>query len=254
MTEIKSRKNPIMAHFKKLGADGDYRRACCEFVCDGGKLLNEAIAAGAEIHAVITSGKCPDALPDAVPVYFVTPDIIRAISPLKNPQNVIFSCAIPAMPSTIIAAGTYIILDGVQDPGNVGTVIRTADAFKMDGVILTGGCCDLYNPKTVRATMGALFRQRVVLLEIGAIAALKAQGLALYGAALGGVCRDVRTVSLQNAAIAVGSEGGGLSQALLDLCDARVMIPMAPNSESLNAAVAAAILMWEANKHLFSIS
>jgi TrmH family RNA methyltransferase len=144
------------------------------------------------------------------------------------------------------ALSNAIVLENVQDPGNVGTVIRTANAFRIDAVILTGACADLYQPKTVRATMGAIFRQKVLRIEreyLGDF--LRDQGLPLYGAALSDQAQDLRGLPLQHVAVAIGSEGQGLSRELLALCDGELIIPMNPDSESLNAAVAASIVMWE---------
>lgn len=262
MEEIKSRKNPLIVHLKKLGAEADYRRERGEFLCDGAKLLREAKNSGADIKVVLTSEGLPEALPENVAVFSVSRDIIDAVSPLKNPQGVLFSCAIPsarglAWPSNKdaeapadgpSAASHIIVLEGVQDPGNVGTVIRTADAFGIDAVVLTGSSADPYNPKTVRATMGAIFRQRLIVAGLDGVAALKLNGYRLLGAALGEGSRDIREASLQNAAVAIGSEGHGLSDEMLALCDEKLIIPMSPASESLNAAVAAAVVMWEARK------
>ena len=139
-----------------------------------------------------------------------------------------------------------LILENVQDPGNVGTVIRTADAFRIGAVILTGQCADLYHPKTVRATMGAIFRQKVLFMDREFLKPfLEDMGLPLYGAALSPKARDLREVPVKNAAVAVGSEGRGLSRELLSLCDGELIIPMNPDSESLNAAAAAAVILWE---------
>jgi TrmH family RNA methyltransferase len=137
-----------------------------------------------------------------------------------------------------------IVLESVQDPGNVGTVVRTAAAFDIDAVVLTGGCADLYNPKTVRSTMGAIFRQYVLETD-DMTGFLKESGLQLYGAALSDRAEDIRNAGVKNAAVAIGSEGRGLSARLLSLCEKTVIIPMTENSESLNAAVAASVVMWE---------
>ncbi len=248
MDEIKSRKNPLIAHMKKLGADSDYRRASGEFLCDGDKLLTEALYNGADITAVLYSSREPDALPLSVPVYLVAHDIIETVSPLKSPQGIVFSCRIPDRRINPAADGFYIILEGIQDPGNVGTILRTADAFNVNGVILTGGCADPYNPKTIRATMGAIFRQSILDMELDGVRALKESGLKIYGAALSPESRDVRDVSFDNAAVAIGSEGRGLTPDLISLCDEKLIIPMSPKCESLNAAVAAAIIMWEVTR------
>lgn len=251
MNEITSRKNPLIIHMKKLGADSDYRHQCGEFLCDGNKLLMEAVQNGADITAVLFSGDAPDCLPGSTPAYVVPYDIIESVSPLKAPQEVLFSCRMQVTNGTLPVSGFHIILDGIQDPGNVGTVLRTAGAFNIDSVILTGGCADPYNPKTIRATMGAIFRQPIFEIEYDGIRALKGSGLKIYGAALSDESRDVRDVSFCNAAVAIGSEGRGLSQALLDLCDEKIIIPMAPACESLNAAVAASIIMWESARREF---
>ena len=144
------------------------------------------------------------------------------------------------------ACPSAIVLENVQDPGNVGTVIRTASAMGIGAVLLLGDCADLYNPKTVRSTMGGIFRQRVIETdEAGLMSFLSENGLRLYGAALSEKAVDVRGVDIKNLAVAVGSEGKGLTQRLLSLCDGQLIIPMEPDSESLNAAVAASIVMWE---------
>jgi TrmH family RNA methyltransferase len=249
MNEIISRKNPLVIHMKKLGADSGYRYDHGEFLCDGEKLLNEALTFGADITSVLYSGKEPEGLPENVPAYVVPYNILESVSPLKTPQDVIFSCRIPDCIVSPITGGFHIILEGIQDPGNVGTILRTAGAFNTGSVMLTGGCADPYNPKTIRATMGAIFRQPIIIMEFEGIRALKDAGLKIYGAALGADSRDVRDFSFQNAAVAIGSEGRGLSPELLGLCDEKIIIPMSPACESLNAAVAAAIIMWEAACH-----
>lgn len=141
----------------------------------------------------------------------------------------------------------YAVLEGVQDPGNVGTVLRTLDAFDGDGLILLPGCADVYSPKTLRASMGAVFRRPVwVCTALELRAALDRSGLPLYGAALRQDTQDARRVDFSRCAVAIGSEGRGLTQELLDMCDGTVRIPMSPRCESLNAAVAASVLLWEA--------
>ncbi len=229
---------------KKLGADRAYRHLCGEFICDGTKLLKEALDHGAEITAVLTSGELPAGLLSSTEVFEVPGELLDHVSPLKTSQDVVFSCRFPTGNSTSSGDG-IIILERIQDPGNVGTVIRTANAFGIGTVILTGGCADLFNPKTVRATMGAVFRQNVSETGIDGIKELKEKGLRILGAALGNGCRDLREVSLRDAAVAIGSEGSGLSADMLSLCDERIVIPMSPECESLNAAAAAAVIMWE---------
>ena len=132
----------------------------------------------------------------------------------------------------------------------MGTILRTADAFRADGVLLVNACADLYNPKTVRATMGAVFRCPVWTCGVPELRALlTASGLPLYGAALRTDTVDARSVEYGRCAIAIGSEGKGLSRELLAVCDRTVLIPMSDHCESLNAAIAASVLLWEAARN-----
>ena len=244
MERITSRKNPKLAHLKKLGASREYRYACGEFLCAGEKLLREAMQFGGGITAVLTaSGDAPEGLDPSVPVYGAGEELLDYASPLKSPPELLFSCRMRGR--TEGAIGSAVVLDGVQDPGNVGTVLRTANAMDVDAVLLLPGCADPYNPKTVRATMGAVFRQRFFETDLDGLRALKAGGLRLLGAALGEGCRPIGETDLRGAAVAIGSEGRGLSKEVISLCDGLVRIPMSPRCESLNAAVAAAIIMWE---------
>ena len=177
--------------------------------------------------------------------YCAPAELFDYASPMKNSPGPLFCAAIPRADGDR-KLHNAIVLENVQDPGNVGTVVRTANAFGIDAVILVGACADLYQPKTVRATMGAIFRQPVLTMEPEELFPfLQRQGLPLYGAALRDTARDVRGLDLRLKAVAVGSEGRGLSPELLAHCEETLIIPMQPDSESLNAAVAASVLMWE---------
>lgn len=246
MEQISSRKNKVIMHLRKLGAERAYRDACGEYLCDGEKLLREALASGAQLGTVLWTGAPTMELKDASAQYCVPAELLEYVSPLKNSKGPLFSVRKPERRQTAIRSA--ILLENVQDPGNVGTVIRTANAFGIEAVLLVGDCADAYNFKTVRAAMGALFRQELQVLTRETLPAyLKENGLRLYGAALTAQAQDIRNVDLDGAAVAIGSEGRGLSKELLDICDGQVIIPMLPHSESLNAAVAAAIAMWEMN-------
>ena len=119
-----------------------------------------------------------------------------------------------------------IVLESVQDPGNVGTVIRTANAFGVDAVLLVGECADLYGPRTVRATMGGIFRQRAFAVSRDELSGLLEKNcLKLFGAALSDSALDVCAAVFSHCAVCIGSEGGGLSQELLELCSGQVIIP-----------------------------
>ena len=246
METLSSRKNAYIRHVRELAADGAYRRAQGEYLCDGRKTLEEALRYGAEIRSVLWKERPVDTEGIADAAQYVAPaELFDYASPMKNSPGPLFCVAIPesAEPEKL---ERVLVLENVQDPGNVGTVVRTANAFNIDAVILVGACADLYQPKTVRASMGAIFRQRVLTMELDALCALlERRELPLYGAALDERARDIRSLDLHRAALAVGSEGRGLSTELLARCKEKVIIPMNPDSESLNAAVAASVLMWE---------
>ena len=248
MERITSRQNPLMAHIRKLAASRSYRERTGEFLGDGTKLLEEAVRWGLPLTAVVvTPGTAAPPLPEGVRLVEVPEELMRFISPMEAPQGALFLSRRPAggLPSRL-EGRRYLALEGVQDPGNVGTILRTADAFDADGVLLLEGCADLYNPKTIRASMGAAFRRPVwsgALEQL--LPLLRAAALPLYGAALRADTRDARQTDLSRGVILIGSEGRGLSAAALSACTATVRIPMAERCESLNAAVAAAVLLWE---------
>ncbi len=246
MEKISSRKNAYISHVRLLASDAHYRREQGCYLCDGIKTLKEAVHFGAEIVSVLWKGQEQSikGLEDCVQ-YVAAEELFDYASPMKNSPGPLFVVR-AAKANGAEPINRAIVLENLQDPGNVGTVIRTANALGVDAVILVGSCADLYNPKTVRATMGAIFRQRVVQTDMDGLAAIVRQnGLRLYGAALSDSAKDIRSMELERAAVAIGSEGQGLSAEFLRLCDGQLIIPMEPDSESFNAAVAAAIVMWE---------
>lgn len=249
MEIITSRQNPLCTHLRKLASSVSYRRKSGEFLCDSPKLLEEALLWQGALRTVVCTEHTPiPALPENVRQVTVPADVMKSISPAETPQGVLSVCGIPGgeLPARL-EEKRYVVLDGVQDPGNVGTILRTADAFHADGMILVNACADLYNPKTVRATMGAIFRCPVWSCSVEELQRLlAASDLPMYGAALRSDTADARNVDYTRCAIAIGSEGKGLSEAVLEICHRTVLIPMSEHCESLNAAIAAAVLLWEA--------
>lgn len=246
MEHITSRHNPLMGHIRKLVGSAAYRWETGEFLCDSPKLLQEALLWQAEITAVVTISPLPR-LPEHIRQVQVPEDVMASISPVKTPQGVLFTCRLPQAPLPRSLTGRrYVLLDGVQDPGNVGTILRTLDAFDADGLLLTGGCADPYGWKAVRSSMGAVFRRPIYSGTPEELAALLHRSdLPLYGAALREDTVDARQADYTRCVLAIGSEGRGLSREVLDLCDQTIRIPMPDRCESLNAAIAAAVLLWE---------
>ena len=248
MEQITSRANPLCVHFRKLASSRAYREEAGEFLCDSPKLLEEAVRWGADIRAVLcTRDTALPPLASGVRAIQVPESVMESVSPMETPQGVVFSCRrADCRPPEALEPGHYLVLDGVQDPGNVGTILRTADAFACAGVFLLPGCADVYSPKTLRAGMGVHFRRsmlRCTLEELTAL--LQGAGLPLYAAALGEGAADLRQLDLSRCAVAVGSEGRGVSPALLARSQGRLRIPMSPRCEPLNAAAAAAVILWE---------
>ena len=245
MERITSRKNPYIMRLRALGSDAAARAASGETALDGMKLLGEALASGAEVTGVLCAkgAEVPEGLESRT--YCAPPELVSYASPVKNSPGPVFSVRLPEIAAPA-SPGSALVLENIQDPGNVGTMIRTANALGIDAVILCGDCAGRSSPRCVRASMGAAFRQYVLecsVPELGGI--IEAMGLTLYGAALTDSARDVRDLRLERAAVAVGNEGHGLSPKLMSLCAGALIIPMRPGSESLNAAAAAAVLMWE---------
>ena len=247
METITSRANPLCAHFKKLASSRGYREEMGEFLCDSPKLLREALRWGADVKVVLFTGEePPEDIPPETRLVQVSESVMKAVSPMETPQGVVFSCALPgdALPETL-ETKRCLVMDAVQDPGNVGTILRTADAFDCD-VFLLPGCADLYSPKTVRAAMGVHFRRplrRCTLEELTAL--LDRSDVPLYATALQEDTVDVRSADLTRCAVVIGSEGRGVSAQVLDKCEKTLKIPMTERCESLNAAVAASVILWE---------
>ncbi|MBE6972497.1 MAG: RNA methyltransferase [Ruminococcaceae bacterium] len=248
MEQITSRKNPLISHIRKLISDRIYRRECGEYLGDGVKLLAEAVRWQAPLTCVVhTAGTQLPTIPEGVRVVQVPEDVMESVSPMKAPQGALFLCRMPQqeMPDKL-AGQRYLVLDGVQDPGNVGTIWRTADALGADGLILTGECADAWNHKTVRATMGACFRLPVYEVKRQDLPALlERSGLPLYATALREDTLDLRDANLSRCAVVIGSEGRGVSEEILSASEKTLKIPMRDRCESLNAAAAATVVLWE---------
>ena len=241
---ITSRKNPFLQQVKKLLASRKEREQSGLFVADGTKLLAEAVRWYAGLKTVILSDGVEADVPDHVRVVRVPGDVMASISPMATPQGALFVCELPEKKPFVPKAG-MLILDGIQDPGNLGTMLRTADALDIP-VVLLEGCADPYSHKVVRASMGAVFRNDVIRAEWEEVSkACKQADIPIGVTALSPRAVDIRTADMKKMAVVIGSEGQGLSEEMLSLCDGEVIIPMEPGSESLNAGVAAAILMWE---------
>ena len=245
MTErISSRKNPLLQQVKKLLTSKKERENAGLFVGDGTKLLEEAVKYYPGLDTVILSEGVEAEVPSHVRQVQVPPDVMASISPMETPQGALFLCRLPEKTEFRPKPG-MLLLDGIQDPGNIGTILRTADALEVP-VVLLEGCADPYSHKVVRSSMGAVFRTPVIQSTWEQVsAACKEAGIPVAVTALSDRAMDIRKADLSQMAVVIGSEGRGVRKEILDAADAELIIPMNPRCESLNAAIAAAIVMWE---------
>lgn len=246
MTELRitARKNPLLQQVRRLLSSRKEREAAGLFVADGTKLLKEAVRYWAGLDTVILSDGVEADVPEHVKLVRVPEDVMASISPMQTPQGALFLCRLPEKTAFTPKPG-MLLLDGIQDPGNLGTILRTADALNVP-VALLEGCADPYSHKVVRGSMGAVFRvQTVQTTWEKAQSACKEAGIPVGVTALSERAMDLRNADLAGMAVVIGSEGQGVRQEILDAADAELIIPMNPHCESLNAAVAATIVMWQ---------
>ena len=241
---ITSRKNPFLQQVKRLLSSKKEREAAGLFVSDGTKLLEEAVKWYDGLDTVILSDGIEAQVPAHVRTIRVPEDVMASISPMETPQGAMFLCRLPEKKAFVPQKG-MLILDGIQDPGNLGTILRTADALDVP-VVLLEGCADPYSHKVVRSSMGAVLRVQPMQASWQEVReACAAAGILIGVTALSDRAKDLRRSDLTAMAVVIGSEGRGVRREILEAADAELIIPMNPHCESLNAAVAATIVMWE---------
>jgi len=257
---LTSRKGNTVVAFAKL-KDTKEREKAGLFLAEGIKLTEEAMSCHnktTQVYALVVSETALDtvralrcaeqALALAIKIYLVTAEVLEKISTEQAPQGVIAVCHRTfGRIQAFIPEGRYLLLDTIQDPGNLGTILRSAAAFGISGVVLYG-CADPTSPKTVRASMGAVFRCPLLVTEslVDCMGMLKSQGHRILSAALSEDCLCAgKTELLATDCVVIGNEGHGISEEVLQNSDGILRIPMRSDTESLNASVAASLLMWE---------
>ena len=244
MERITARKNPLLQQVRKLLSSRKERERAGLFVADGTKLLAEAVKWWPGLDTVILSDGVEAEVPDHVRVVSVPKDVMESISPMQTPQGALFLCRLPEKKAFVPQRG-MLLLDGIQDPGNLGTILRTADALQVP-VALLEGCADPFSHKVVRASMGAVFRTPPMQTTWEQVKAACAQAeIPVAVTALSERAEDIRSAKLGSIAVVIGSEGQGVRKEILESSQASLIIPMNPDCESLNAAIAAAIVMWQ---------
>ncbi len=251
--KITSRENRIIKLCRKLRSGAKERREEGLFLAEGVRLCRETLEAGLGECTLLATPDAAEKYPwltDKARLTLITPELAGYISDTATPQGVFCLCPLPEEKKlSPDPRGRYLLLDNLQDPGNLGTIIRGAEAFGITGLILSRGCPDCFSPKVLRSTMGSIFRQPVYRCGDLAeeVVRMRNTGIQTYAATLNPGAVGVQALEncREGLAVVVGNEGNGVSPQVIDACGAAVYIPMSPAIESLNAAAAATVIMWE---------
>ncbi len=251
--EITGANHPIIKKIASL-KEKKYRQRYGEFLVEGAMSVLWALGSAYTVTTIIisTDFSVPEAIAkkmEAKTVYAVSPHLFAKMADTKTPQGILCTCTLPST-ETLPKDGLYLYCDRVRDPGNVGSIIRSADAMGFSGVLLSPESVDPFNPKLVRSTMGSLFHIDIYTdVDYDALLALKKQGFSFAVSALtDDSISSTEWMAEKNTIIAVGNEAQGVSNETLSLADTVIKIPMSGSAESLNVAAAAAILMYEAGR------
>ena len=245
MEELTSLKNTKVMLWRSL-KDKKAREEQQAFLAEGVRTVRDALSAGLSPLAVLLREDFrPDfSLPGNVPVYSLPDHVFRSVCDTKTPQGIAAVLPLRVKPAT---GRMLLALDGVQDPGNVGTIIRTADAAGFDGILLSRDCADLFSPKVLRATMGSVFHLGFSFPSslAEALLDLRSRGFSVLSSQLDGDPFFDRKDVASSFVLVIGNEGNGISLPVRETATHRLCLPMKGNAESLNAAVAAGIMMYD---------
>ena len=256
---VTSKDNQWVKEWRRLNDSAKYRRESGLFAIEGARLCGDALRSGVSLRVVLYTASAlavygsvvEPLLASAQTVVEISPELSRHMSDTINPQGVF--CIAKMLDNSLIIdkiniIGTYSALEDIQDPGNMGTVIRTAEALGIDGILLSDGCCDIYNPKVLRASMGGVFR--MPLMRVGDMAqtveTLQKKGLTAFACVVDATATPITEAGMGQGSVAlIGNEGNGLRAETVAACKHSVTIPMTGRAESLNASMAAGIILWE---------
>lgn len=255
MQQITSKDNPGLKSAAQLVQSKKHRYQRREFLTEGYRLCMDALRSGISpsktfvTEQMLQREDCEELLSQSGETYLITNDLAAKLSDTQTPQGIfcVFSMPEPKKMEEY-SHRRVVILSSLQDPGNIGTIIRTSEALGADMILMSADCPDLYSPKILRATMGGVFRMPVCLSEnlLEDILTLRREGVKVYAAALSEKSVPITELDFAgNSAIVIGNEGRGLTEQIISACTSPMLIPMQGKAESLNAAAAAAISIWE---------
>ena len=256
---ICSRENSVIKLAVKLQNNSKARRENGMFVLEGLRLCLDAVQNKFQVDLLIVTEEAyvkHEQMVEEIAVnsqksYIITTELFSKISDTKSPQGVMCICKMPSIDWKINTAGKYIALENIQDPANLGTIARTAEAMGIDGLVVSSFGCDPFSPKAQRAGMGALIRLPLFVVPdfLDKLKTFKSNGYKLYAAVVGNAEQMLTDVVFGDACVMlIGNEANGLTADSVALSDSKITISMKGKAESLNAAAAAAILIWEMTK------
>ena len=251
METLTSLKNPRVALWRSL-KDHKARKETGLFLVEGRKMVAEALASRFDVETVLCDAAQTEAfapLLNQCETVLLPEHVLASVCDTKTPQGI---AAVVRMHTEMRQGPRLVALDGVQDPGNVGTILRTADAAGFDGLLLSEQCADIFSPKVLRATMGSIFRMGVTVTPDlpGLLTHLREQGYSVISSQLDGTPFYQREGVSAQFALVIGNEGNGVSPMVQATATHRLKLPMRGGAESLNAAVAAGIMMYELTREL----
>lgn len=248
MNVITSAANSKFKYFKSLSTRKG-RVLGGEYIVEGAKCVADALDSDREVRAVIICEELAEkqSFKNDIPLYVMPRQLTDRLSDTKSPQGIFAVIRRESKSFVSKTGGAYVYCDGISDPGNLGTIIRTADSAGFDGVLLSPGCTDPHSPKTVRSCMGSFFHTDVFEnISVSELDAFKNMGGRIFAGLLSDETIDYREPDYEGSIIiAVGNEANGISDDLKKICTP-IKIPIYGRAESLNAAVAASLMIYEA--------
>lgn len=260
--KITSKTNRLIKEYNQLKKSRKERYKCGKFVVEGAKVCLEALKSNFNVETIFITDNAKNKYSELIEeiektdadIYEISDEISEFLADTETPQGVYIVCKMLdkiQYLDKINDNGTYIILENIQDPGNLGTIIRTADAMGIDCVYISSDSTDVYSSKVIRSTAGSVFRQKFAIIENVPefIKMLSEKGATTFGAVLHRDSQILGTFEFPKlCGCVIGNEGNGLTDETIIACNKLLTIPMSENTESLNAGLAAGIIMWEMRK------
>lgn len=254
---ITSKDNDVIKSIKKL-KEKKYRDETNTFIIEGIKLIEEAMEEKIQIEKIVVCNEFNENFSQELlykiakyDVIYVPKNIFKLLTDVSNPQGILAVVAKNKKDEIDYSQDFYLILDNIQDPGNMGTILRTADSINLNQIIVAKGGSDCYNPKVVRSTMGAIFRVNVFECDLEKeIKNLKKHKIKILATDLN-TKNTIYDTEYEKTAVVIGNEANGVSEKILQLSDDRIKIPMLGRTESLNAGVATGIILYEVVRKRF---